>query len=254
MADDDEKTKPVRAVQRRAAPTPIADLPTGPMRAVKRRSPAPASGPGLLPKEARQETCFHFVERSTVLRASTTSDRYEVFLRDGRQVLHVPATNQLLKGRRLEFHDEHQRVRFTVVHSLRKLVLNDLAIFDDADAPLGRITQHLTAREVKFDVLDARDALRFTLFQAADEHTRYEVRDGDFVVATLARERPDTRARGRWAWLTVDAFRVELHSSTLDETDRILLLSAGLFMDRLFSDQEDSLLPSALGVVTDLLF
>ena len=228
---DGGKTRNVKAVQRRAK-TPVAEQATGPVKAV-RRAPKPL---GLLPEDALKGSSFRFLETNPGWGISTT-DRYEVQLADRTPVLYTPQKFSLLPGWHFEVRDMRDALLFTLSLGLKKLVMRKLTVFTPEAEELGRLEQRFSLLEVKFDILNPDGSLRFTLYQPAAKYTSYDIRDGDFQVARIAKDAlPPRKAR---RGMVKDAFRVDFESSTLDERDRVLIIAAALFMDRVFHTGED---------------
>ncbi len=232
---DDEKTRPARAVRRRPAASSIADVPTRKVQAVQRRAPASTPMPrGLLPREASTTRCFRFLETRGLLQSGFTTDRYDVSDDEGAVFLQVARSFSLFPGRRLELIDLEGNLRFSMIRRRRNLVLNDLDVYAPDELLLARFEQRFTGFEVKFDIFDTDGALRFHLFQPQEVATRFDVLVGETVVATIGKDsRPITDDVVEFLRF-VDAFRVDLHSRHLDERDRVILLAAALFLDRVF--------------------
>lgn len=229
---DDGKTRKVKAVRRKTE-TPVADQATRPVKAVKRR-PRPL---GLLPEEALEAKCFRFLETNLGwgLRSSLASDRYEVQLGDRTPVLYTPPR---VLGWRFEVRDLGDGLRFTLSLGLQRLVMRKLTVRTPEGEELGRLEQRFSLMEVKFDILNPDGSLRFTLYQPAEKYTVYEVRDGDFCVARISKDKGPAMKGLRDVLTFADAFRVDLESSRLDERDRVLIIAAAVFMDRVFHTHE----------------
>ena len=90
-----------------------------------------------------------------------------------------------------------------------------------------------------FDILDPAGALLFKLFQPSEQYTTYEVRSGEVCVARISKDRGPKAKDMRDVLRFEDAFRVDLESSLLDERDRVILISAALFMDRVSQTGDD---------------
>ena len=235
---DDETTRKVKSVRRKTQ-TPVTDQPTRKVKAVQRR-PAPRSL-GLLPPEALKEKCFRFLETNLGwgLQTSHTPNRYEVQLTDRTPLLYTPRQFSMLPGWHFEVRDMSDVLRFTLTLGLQKLVMRKLTVFTPGGEELGRLEQRFSLMEVKFDVLNPDGSLRFTLYQPGERFTEYEIRDGDFCVARISKDRPAPVEGLRDLMKFEDAFRVDLESSTLDERDRVLIIAAAIFMDRLFQSDDD---------------
>lgn len=236
---DDGTTRKVKAVRRKAA-TPVGEQATRRVKAVKRPPPAPASR-GLLPVEALKAKCFRFLETKPAwgFQSDFTTNRYEVQLGDRTPVLYTPRRLSLLPGWRFEVRDLGDVPRFTLSLGLQKLVMRKLTVFTPGGEELGRLEQRFTMMEVKFDLLNPDGSLRFTLYQPAEKYTVYEIRHGDFCVARISKDRaPPMKGLGDLLRFE-DAFRVDLESSTLDEVDRVLIIAAAIFMDRVFHTEKN---------------
>lgn len=224
----------MKAVRRRAA-TPIAEQATRKVQAVKRKRPAPVSL-GLLPDEALKARCFRFLETNLGggRQSSLTTNRYEVQLDDRTPVLYTPQRFSLLPGWSFEARDLDGVLRFTLSLGLQKLVMRKLTVFTPEGEELGRLEQRFSMMEVKFDILKPDGSLRFTLYQPAEKYTVYEIRAGDFCVARISKDRAPPVEGLRDLLRFEDAFRVDLESTALDEVDRVLIIAAAIFMDRVF--------------------
>lgn len=234
---DGGKTRKVKAVARKTQ-TAIADQATRPVKAVKRK---PVSSLGLLPGEALNARCFRFLETNLGwgVKSDLTTDRYEVQLEDRSAVLYTPQKLSLLPGWHFEVRDMSEVLRFTLSLGLQKLVMRKLTVFTPEKEELGRLEQRFSLMEVKFDILNPDGSIRFTLYQPAEKFTVYEIRDGDFCVARISKDQPPPMKGIRDVMKFEDAFRVDLESSTLDERDRVLIIAAAIFMDRVFHTGED---------------
>ncbi len=231
---DDGTTRKVKPVRRRVA-TPVAEQATRPVKAVKRRPPAPAPR-GLLPAEALQGSCYRFVETNLGWgrKTSLTTNRYEVQLGDRTPVLYTPQRFSLSPGWRFEVRDLRDALRFTLQLGLHKLVMRKLTVRTPGGEVLGRLEQRFSLMEVKFEVLNPDGSLRFTLYQPAEKHTAYDICRGDAWVAHIARDEAPPMVGPGDMLRFEDAFRVDLATSTVDEVDRVLIIAATLFMDRVF--------------------
>lgn len=236
---DDGSTRKTKAVRRRGA-TPVAEQATRPVKAVKRR-PKAVARLGLLPEEALGARSYRFLETKGPwgLQSDFTTNRYEVQLEDRTPVLQTPRRFSLVPGWHFEVRDLAGALRFALSLGLQKLVMRKVRVLSPGGEELGRIEQRFSMMDVKFDVLDPDGSLRFRLFQPADRYTVYELYDGDFRVARISKDRaPPVKSLGELLRFD-DAFRVDLESSTLDERDRVLAISAALFMDRVFHTEKD---------------
>lgn len=195
---------------------------------------------GLLPPEALKERTFRFLETNLGwgLQSDLTTDRYEVQLRDRTPVLYTPRQFSVLPGWHFEVRDLSDVLRFTLSLGLQKLVMRKLTVFTPEGEELGRLEQRFSLMEVKFDILNPDGSLRFTLYQPGERYTEYEIRDGDFCMARISKDRLPPAKGLREVMKFEDAFRVDLESSTLDERDRVLIIAAAIFMDRLFHTGE----------------
>ena len=137
-------------------------------------------------------------------------------------------------GWKFEVRDLDDGVRFKLSLGLQKLLMRKLTVSTPEGEELGRFEQRFTLMEVKFDILRPDGSLRFTLYQPAERYTVYEIRDGDFCVARISKDRLPTAQDMPRHLNFKDAFRVDLESTTLDDVDRVLILSAAIFMDRVF--------------------
>lgn len=191
---------------------------------------------GLLPPEALEQKCFRFLETNLGwgLQTNLTTDRYEVQSRDRTPLLYTPRLFSVLPGWHFEVRDMSDVLRFTLSLGLQKLVMRKLTVFTPEGEELGRLEQRFSLMEVKFDILNPDGSLRFTLYQPAERYTVYEIRDGEFCVARISKDRPPRAKSMRDVMKFEDAFRVDLESSTLDECDRVLIIAAAIFMDRIF--------------------
>lgn len=197
---------------------------------------------GLLPEAAMKVTCFRFLETNLGwgMQSDFTTNRYEVQIGSDRTpVLYTPQRFSLVPGWKFEVRDLDDRLRFTLSLGLQKLVMRTLTVRTPEGEDLGRLEQRFSLMEVKFDVLNPDGSLRFTLYQPAEKFTVYEVRDGEFCVARISRDRRPPVKTLREVMSFEDAFRVDLESATLDERDRVLILSAAIFMDRVFHTGDD---------------
>lgn len=231
---DGGKTRKVKAVQRKPS---IADQNTRPVKAVKRK---PRSL-GLLPEEALTSKSYRFLETNLGLgfKSDLTTDRYEVQLEDHSAVLFTPQKFSLLPGWYFEVCDMYEVVRFTLSLGLQKLVMRKLTVRTPEGEEIGRLEQRFSMMEVKFDILNPDGSVRFTLFQPAEQFTVYEIRVDEFCVARISKDRPAPMKGVRDVLRFEDAFRVDLESSSLDEVDRVLIIAAAIFMDRVFHTGED---------------
>ena len=195
---------------------------------------------GLLPPEALAQKCFRFLETNLGwgLQTNLTTDRYEVQASDRTPLLYTPRLFSVLPGWHFEVRDMSDVLRFTLSLGLQKLVMRKLTVFTPEGEELGRLEQRFSLMEVKFDILNPDGSLRFTLYQPAERYTVYEIREGDFCMARISKDRPPRAESLRDAMKFEDAFRVDLESSTLDERDRVLIIAAAIFMDRIFHSGE----------------
>lgn len=228
---DDSKTRKVKAVKRK---TPIADQATRRVQAVKRK-PKPVSL-GLLPDEAMKGSTYRFLETNMGwgFKSDLLTDRYEVQLGDRTPVLYTPQRWSLFPGWHFEVRDMEGTLRFTLSLGLQKIVMNKLTVYTPDGEELGRLEQRFSLMDVKFDLLNPDGSLRFTLYQPAERYTVYEVKEADFVMARISKDRPAPTKGLKDMMKFEDAFRVDLESSMLDERDRVLIISAAIFMDRVF--------------------
>ena len=237
MSDDDGATRKVKAVKRK---TPIADQATRRVQAVKRK-PKPVSL-GLLPEEAMKGSTFRFLETNLGwgFKSDLTTDRYEIQLNDRTPVLQLPPDFSLfLPGWHFDVCDMAGTVRFTLSLGLQKLVMRKLTVCDAEGSELGRIEQRFSLMEVKFDIVNPDGSLRFEIFQPAEKFTVYEIREKDFVIARISKDRPAPMKGIKEVLNFEDAFRVDLESKLIDERDRVLIIAAAIFMDRVFHTTED---------------
>jgi hypothetical protein len=236
---DDGKTRKVKAVQRKKA-TPITEQATREVKAVKRKPPKPESL-GLLPEEALSSRVYRFLETNLGwgFKSDLTTDRYEVQLNDRSPVLYTPQRFSLFPGWSFEVRDTSGELRFKLSLGLQRLVMRKLTILTPDDQELGRLEQRFSLMEVKFDILNPDGSVRFTLYQPAEAFTVYEILDQGFCVARISKDQAPERKELRDMASFEDAFRVDLESDTLDEIDRVLIISAAIFMDRVFHTGEE---------------
>jgi len=219
--NDDDETRPVRAVRKR-----IEEQETKLRPAVARRN-----SQRLLPTEVAATNVVRSVERSRLLRTDLSTDTYH--FENGALVARAP-WRLLFHRWRFDFVDADGKLRFWFERKLKRLIFNGLEVFDANNALLGRFEQQLSGLDVHFEVFDAEGEQRFSLKQPAGTYASYfATRDG----AELGRIAPD---RVEWdgsakQTLTVeDALKIEFNNAA-DEVDRVLLIAGAVFMDRIYS-------------------
>lgn len=237
---DDQRTRKVRAVQRKAK-APVADVPTRRVKAVRRKAEPNLNAPpeGLLPQEALKAKTFRFVESNNNWGSGFTTDAYEVQLSDRTPVLRSPRRFEMFPGWRFELRDLEGSLRFTLELGRKKLVLDTLEVTAPDGEVIARIEQRPTLMEVKFDIFDGKGRERFLLFQAAAGYTSYDVLERGFRVARISKDKAPPVKNFFTLDGFVDAFRVDLDSALLDERDRVTLIAAALFMDRIYFTGEN---------------
>jgi len=105
-------------------------------------------------------------------------------------------------------------------------------------ARLRPIATRFWPRGGKFQRPNPDGPSRFTLDQPAGKYTVYGIRDGACCVARISKDKPPPMKGLRDVLKFEDAFRVDLESSSLDERDRVLIIAAAIFMDRVFHTGE----------------
>ena len=240
MTSGDEKTRKTKAVRRKPA-VAIADQTTRRVKAVKRRAPERETpSTNLLPPEALKAKSFRFLETNLGFgfQSDLTTDRYEVQLPDCTPLLFTPRRFSLLPGWKFEVRDMHDMPRFSLHLGLHKLVMRRMEVRDPDGVEIVRFEQRFSMLTVEFDILDPDGHLLFKLFQPSSAYTTYEIRSGEAVVARLSKDRRPPVKGLREVVDFVDAFRVDITSSLLDDRDRIVLIAAAIFMDRLYQSGE----------------
>lgn len=220
MHDDDE-TRPVRAVRKR-----IEEQETKLRPAVVRRN-----SPRLLPTEIAGTTVVRSVERSKLLRTDLSTDTYH--FENGALVASAP-WRLLFHRWRFDFHDADGKLRFWFERGLRRLLFNQLEVFDANDVLLGRFEQQLSGLEVHFEVFDADGKPRFSLKQPAGTYASYFATFDGAELGRIGPERVEWDGSAKQALTTEDALRIEFNNEA-DELDRVLLIAGAVFMDRIYS-------------------
>lgn len=228
---DDDKTRPVKAVQRRSSS--VSEAATRKVKAVKRRPPVVQAR--WLSAEVQGSSVYRFIERLG-LRASP----YDVTLGGEEVVLRALPRTTLLAGWHYDFVDLHEQPLFSVRRGLHKLIFHELTVLDADGSPLARFRQKPSVLSVHFEVSDAAGEPRFDLRQPANTTTRFTLERGGVPAAQLARDYRKWDGSLKQAITVRDAFKAMELNAALDELDRVVVLAAALFMDRLyFTDDHD---------------
>ena len=199
------------------------------------------TAPASLPRRTRKFVAIAMAVGTAAmgLHLLAKLDDAHIMAGESTPLLYTPRQFSMLPGWHFEVRDMSDVLRFTLTLGLQKLVMRKLTVFTPGGEELGRLEQRFSLMEVKFDVLNPDGSLRFTLYQPGERFTEYEIRDGDFCVARISKDRPAPVEGLRDLMKFEDAFRVDLESSTLDERDRVLIIAAAIFMDRLFQSDDD---------------
>lgn len=220
---DDDATRPVRAVKKR-----IEDQETKLRPAVARRRQVT---PQLLPYALSSAETIHCVESSRFTKGTFSANSYR--FEPGGLTAHAP-WRLLFHRWRYDFVDDAGKLRFWFERGLKRLVLNQLEVFDGSDTLLGRFEQRLTGMSVHFDVFDADGAPRFALQQPADTYASYFATYEGTELGRISPDGIEWDGSVRQAMTLQDAVRVDLNAQT-EELDRVLLIAGAVFMDRVYS-------------------
>lgn len=225
----EQPTRLVKAVNKR-----VAEAETRPVKAVRRREPS------LLPAELVSARRVHFTER---LALNVTGNNYELSVDSGALVLRAESRLHVFRGWRYDFL-EGDTVRFSMSRKTKLLLLDGLKVFDANKQVLGEFHQRPTAFSVHFDVVDGAGEPRFAVQQPADTWTHFTIRRGTAVLAEIERSHRVWDGSMKELLTMQDAFFIEFKAPT-DELDRVLIIAAGLFLDRLYFSKADNSGPRA---------
>jgi uncharacterized protein YxjI len=207
----------------------VAEEATRPVKAVRRLART-----GLLPASLLESKRVRFIEWASI---NFTGNDYEVHDDDGAVALRAESRLHVFRGWRYDF-TEDGSVRFSMSRKTKLLLLDGLKVFDANKRVLAEFQQRVTAFAVHFDVIDEQGTARFVIEQPADAWTRFAVRRGSTQLAAI--ERDHRVWDGSLKHLTMrDAFSIWFQAPT-DELDRVLIIAAALFLDRLYFSQNDN--------------
>lgn len=143
----------------------------------------------------------------------------------------------IFKGWHYEFVDATGALRFSMRRGWR-LLSHRLRVFGDDGRLLARLEQRPSLMALHFDVFDAEGNLRLELTQPANIFTRFHALKDGREVAQIEREYRTWRDAWKHKLSVRDAFNIVSIDPSLDELDRLSLIAAALFFDRLyFTDQ-----------------
>lgn len=169
---------------------------------------------------------------------SLSGNDYEIADGDGPVVMRAESRLHLFRGWRYDFTVDGQ-TRFSMRRKTRLLLLDGLEVCDADGALLGAFHQRPTGFAVHFDVVDRAGALRFTVQQPSDVWTHFFAQRGAAALAEFDRAHRVWDGTTTQAVSVQDAFEVRLQEPA-DELDRVLLVAAGLFLDRLYFSRDDN--------------
>ncbi len=217
---NDDETRPVRAVRKR-----IAEQETKLRPAVVRRST-------LLPQEllrASTITCIENMTWGSFFGVNTDSYHFE----PGGLVAKAP-WRLFFTGWRYEVRDEDGALRFVIERGLQWLIFQKLQVFDGEGRLLARFEDHSGLMAVQFNAVDDEGKLLLTFTQPANTYTRFFAKKHGVQVAEFEREYEKWKNAWRHKLSVRDAFNIVGIDDSLNEVERVLLLAASLFFDRLY--------------------
>lgn len=204
---------------------------TRPVRAVQRRKPRPA----MLHDETATSssiTCIENMTWSALFGVGSDSYHFE----PGGLVATAPWA-LFFKGWHYEFHDPSGALRFSMRRGLR-LLFHRLRIFGDDGRLIAKLEQRPSMMALHFDVFDDEGNLRLELTQPANTFTRFHVLKDGREVAQIEREYRKWKDAWKHRLSVRDAFNIVGIDPSLDEFDRLLIIAASLFFDRLYFTDE----------------
>lgn len=220
----DQRTRLVSAVKRR-----VDEEATRPVKAVRRRSA------GLLPPRLMETRRVSFMELRSF---NFSGNDYEVCDDAGGVVMRAESRLHVFRGWRYDF-TLGGETRFSMSRRTQSLLLDGLKVSDAKGAVLGEFQQQPTAFAVHFDVIDGQGTPRFAVRQPAETWTRFSIERGKTTLAEVARSHRVWDGSLAETIRVQDAFEISFRGTT-DELDRALIITAGLFLDRLYFSQEDN--------------
>jgi hypothetical protein len=207
---------------------PIHEVATRKVKAVQRRAPASQLLPGPLLSASRVD----FVERRQL---GFTGSDYDVSLPGAGVVLNAESRLHVFRGWRYDF-VTGDTVWFSMQRKTRLLLLDGLRVLDREGRLLGEFVQRPTAFSVHFDVLGADGAQRLTVEQPEDRWLRFDIFGPRGLLAVVTRDGPSDDSS-----TSLDRFFEVTFDAPTSEVDRALILSAAVFLDRLyFSDRDNT--------------
>ncbi|MDP3238093.1 MAG: phospholipid scramblase-related protein [Myxococcales bacterium] len=222
----DQPTRLVKAVARKNT----ADEATRPVKAVRRRE-----APRMLPPSLFEARHVRFVERFSL---NFTGNDYELEDAAGAIAMRAESRLHVFRGWRYDFTVDGD-VRFSMSRKTKLLLLDGLKVFDAQKRVLGEFQQRPTAFSVHFDVVDGEGQPRFVVQQPSEVWTHFSVRRGTTTLAEIERSHRRWDGSARELVTVEDAFTVEF-TATVDELERVLIIAAALFLDRLYFSHADN--------------